>query len=74
VKTEIPLPPPAAPAPALAPAGDPVPTPPLAPIPEPAPSPLDRASTLVAERPEVGVGAAFGGGFVLAMILKRLAR
>ena len=25
-------------------------------------------------RPEVAVGAAFGGGLVLAMILKRLAR
>jgi hypothetical protein len=27
-----------------------------------------------ADRPEVAVGAAFAGGFVLAMILKRLAR
>jgi hypothetical protein len=26
------------------------------------------------EHPEIAVGAAFAGGFVLAMILKRLAR
>jgi hypothetical protein len=26
------------------------------------------------DRPEVAIGAAFAGGFVLAMILKRLAR
>ena len=31
-------------------------------------------ATLVHDRPEVVVGAAFAGGFVLAMILKRLAR
>ncbi len=29
---------------------------------------------LAVERPEVAVGAAFGGGLVLAMILKRLGR
>jgi hypothetical protein len=27
-----------------------------------------------AERPEVAIGAAFAGGFVFALILKRLAR
>ena len=27
-----------------------------------------------ADRPEIAIGAAFAGGFVLAMILKRLAR
>ena len=31
-------------------------------------------ATLVHDRPEVAVGAAFAGGFVFAMILKRLAR
>jgi hypothetical protein len=45
----------------------------------PAPSwrPEDEPSTaaaLAAERPEIAVGAAFTGGLVLAMILKRLAR
>jgi hypothetical protein len=32
------------------------------------------AGALLEQRPEVAVGAAFAGGFVLAMILKRLAR
>jgi hypothetical protein len=31
-------------------------------------------AAVLEERPEVAVGAAFAGGFVLAMILKRLAR
>jgi hypothetical protein len=31
-------------------------------------------AVIVEQRPEVGVGAAFAGGFVLALILKRLAR
>ena len=34
----------------------------------------DRAAALADERPEVAVGAAFAGGLVLAMILKRLVR
>jgi hypothetical protein len=34
----------------------------------------ERAATLANERPEVAVGAAFGGGLLLALILKRLAR
>jgi hypothetical protein len=34
---------------------------------------LDLAA-LAQERPEAVVGAAFAGGFLLAMILKRLAR
>ena len=34
----------------------------------------ERASAIINERPEVGVGAAFAGGFLLALILKRLAR
>jgi hypothetical protein len=33
-----------------------------------------RAAALADERPEVAIGAAFAGGLVLAMILKRLAR
>ncbi len=32
------------------------------------------AAALASERPEVAVGAAFAGGLVLALILKRLAR
>ena len=32
------------------------------------------AAALAHERPEVVVGAAFAGGFLLAMILKRLGR
>lgn len=31
-------------------------------------------AALAADRPELVVGAAFAGGFLLAMILKRLAR
>lgn len=34
----------------------------------------DRAAAIVNERPEVAVGAAFGGGLLLGLILKRLAR
>ena len=34
----------------------------------------DAPGAIESERPEVAVGAAFAGGFVLAMILKRLAR
>jgi hypothetical protein len=33
-----------------------------------------RAAALADERPEVAVGAAFAGGLVVALILKRLAR
>jgi hypothetical protein len=38
--------------------------------PQTSPSPAD----IVEERPEVAVGAAFAGGLVLALILKRFAR
>ncbi len=50
--------------------------PPAQPLPPPSPSePSLAASTAAAaDRPEIAVGAAFAGGFVLAMILKRLAR
>jgi hypothetical protein len=34
----------------------------------------ERAAALADERPEVAVGAAFAGGFLLALILKRIAR
>ena len=34
----------------------------------------DRAAAIANERPEVAAGAAFGGGLLLALILKRLAR
>jgi hypothetical protein len=34
----------------------------------------ERALVLANERPETAVGAAFAGGLLLAMILKRLAR
>lgn len=49
-----------------------------APLPEspvelPPPLPASDA-TVAADRPEVAVGAAFAGGFALAMILKRFAR
>jgi hypothetical protein len=33
-----------------------------------------RAAAIANDRPEVAVGAAFAGGLVLALILKRLAR
>ena len=36
-------------------------------------SPVDQAAAVANERPEVMVGAAFAGGFLAAMILKRLA-
>ena len=37
-------------------------------------SPQQRLAAIADERPEVAVGAAFGGGLLLALILKRLAR
>jgi hypothetical protein len=68
----------------LAPPAEPVPAPEppaLAPAPPPPPPvipspPLyegDRPE-LAADRPELQIGAAFAGGFALALILKRLAR
>jgi hypothetical protein len=33
-----------------------------------------RAAAIAHDRPEVAVGAAFAGGFLLALILKRLGR
>jgi hypothetical protein len=43
-----------------------------APPPSAAPPP-QAASTAPADRPEMAVGAAFVGGFMLALILKRIA-
>lgn len=37
------------------------------------PSVQERAVKLASDRPEVAAGAAFGGGLLLALILKRLA-
>ena len=34
----------------------------------------ERAVQVANERPEIAAGAAFGGGLLLALILKRLAR
>jgi hypothetical protein len=41
---------------------------------ETATSPAAAITSVAADRPELVVGGAFAGGFVLAMILKRLAR
>jgi hypothetical protein len=46
-------------------------------FPDPALAPVDGAAgpaVTTADRPELAVGAAFAGGFVLALLLKRLAR
>jgi hypothetical protein len=51
----------------------PPPDPPAAEIPGAAPSsPVDKAAQVAQDRPEVAVGAAFAGGLVLALLLKRL--
>jgi hypothetical protein len=62
----LPPPPPAIPEPVAAPDGPPVTASGL-------PNPHGLPEIAV-ERPEVAVGAAFAGGIVLAMILKRFAR
>ncbi len=64
-------PPPEQPSPGLVPTADAAVTPPPE---QPSPTPIDRATAFVDQRPEVAVGAAFAGGLVFAMILKRLAR
>jgi hypothetical protein len=51
--------------------GQPVPTLPTAPAPL---APTTASGGAPDERPELAVGAAFAGGIVLALILKRLAR
>jgi hypothetical protein len=65
----------AEPAPAEHPSPPAPPTPPAPPPPAWSPEPeTGESGGLLEERPEIKVGAAFAGGFVLAMILKRLAR
>jgi hypothetical protein len=71
---------PAEPAPAEPSPAEPSPT--YSPSPEPAPSDSSGAppytpagaAELATDRPEMAVGGAFAAGFVLALILKRLAR
>jgi hypothetical protein len=61
-------------------AGDPLGTQPpapamqLPPLPPAAQAALSRAESAIEAKPELGVGGAFAGGIVLALILKRLAR
>jgi hypothetical protein len=50
------------------------PAPPVGPV-EPAPEfASDAAAVGADDRPEIAVGAAFAGGFLAALILKRLGR
>jgi hypothetical protein len=42
-------------------------------LPPAAQAALSRAQSAIQEKPELGVGGAFAGGIVLALILKRLA-
>jgi hypothetical protein len=66
---------PEAPAPTAAPPPAALqPPPPPPPPPPPTPHGAGDGGAPAADRPEVPIGAAFAGGFVLAMILKRLAR
>jgi hypothetical protein len=73
---EQPTPAPTEPAPFSTPAAfsspTPPPDPPAAEIASDTGSPADKAAQLASDRPEVLVGAAFAGGLVLAMLLKRL--
>ena len=50
----------------------PPPDPPAGELPSGPASPADKAAQVASDRPEVLVGAAFAGGLVLAMLLKRL--
>ena len=43
-------------------------------LPQPSPAEPGYGASVAAERPELAVGAAFAGGLVAALILKRLAR
>ncbi|GAC1439940.1 MAG: hypothetical protein NVSMB51_18590 [Solirubrobacteraceae bacterium] len=40
----------------------------------PSQAPAEKAAAIVQEKPEVAVGAAFAGGVLAALILKRLGR
>jgi hypothetical protein len=55
-----------------APLGTQSPAPAMA-LPPAAQAALSRAQSAIQEKPELGVGGAFAGGIVLALILKRLA-
>ena len=66
-------PPPPAPPPTFA-APPPPPPPPPAPDPPAISGPDSGPAATAHDRPEVAVGAAFAGGFLLAMMLKRLGR
>ncbi len=73
-----PSPPPRAPSEPLT-AGPPTgapgsPPPPPSEPPRPEFGPAGAGSAAASERPEIPIAAAFAGGFVLAMILKRLAK
>jgi len=46
----------------------------LTPVPAPSYNPPPAASPAAAEKPETVVGAAFAGGLIAALILKRLVR
>jgi hypothetical protein len=37
------------------------------------PSPQESAAAVIAERPELALGAAFAGGWLVAVLIKRLA-
>jgi hypothetical protein len=52
----------------------PPPPPPPPPPADPSAGPIEQATALIAEKPEARVGAAFAGGLLFALILKRLAR
>ncbi len=53
----------------------PFPAPPMGPpTPDAAAAAAAAGAASSSDRPEVAIGAAFAGGFVLALILKRLAR
>jgi hypothetical protein len=69
---EQPTPAPPDAAPFSTPAAFSSPTPPPDPPGAESPSPADKAAQVASDRPEVLVGAAFAGGLVLAMLLKRL--
>ncbi|HEX8977656.1 MAG TPA: hypothetical protein VF781_14190 [Solirubrobacteraceae bacterium] len=55
-------------------AADPAWAPPTGPSAGPAAGQGSGAAAVVADRPEIAVGAAFAGGLLFALILKRLAR
>jgi hypothetical protein len=73
-ETAAPAPPPAVPEPAPQVYSSTFTTEPIDPAPAWAPPAEPASESLFQSRPELAVGAAFAGGLVLALILKRLAR